>query len=64
MNAGSLEKEFINKYYRATPEAMLESATKHIKILEKLNFFNTKISVKASNVQLAIASYKLLAKRN
>ena len=62
MNAGSLEKELINKYYRATPEAMLESATKHIRILEKLNFFNTKVSVKASNVALAVASYKLLAK--
>ena len=34
VNAGSLEKELINKYYRATPEAMLESATKHINILE------------------------------
>ena len=61
VNAGSLEKELIDKYYRATPEAMLESALKHIKILEKLNFYNTKVSVKASNVQLAINSYKLLA---
>ena len=62
VNAGSLEKEFIDKYYRATPEAMLASALKHIKILESLKFYNTKISVKASNVQLAIDSYKLLAK--
>ena len=62
VNAGSLEKEFIEKFYRATPQAMLESALKHINILEKLNFFNTKVSVKASNVALAIASYKLLAK--
>ena len=61
VNAGSLEKELIDKYYIATPEAMLESALKHIKILEKLNFYNTKVSVKASNVQLAINSYKLLA---
>ena len=42
---------------------MLESALKHIKILENLNFYNTKVSVKASNVQLAIHSYKLLAKK-
>ena len=63
VNAGSLEKELIDKYYRATPEAMLESALKHIKILENLNFYNTKVSVKASNVQLAIHSYKLLAKK-
>jgi (E)-4-hydroxy-3-methylbut-2-enyl-diphosphate synthase len=62
VNAGSLEKEFIDKYYRATPEAMLASALKHVKILEGLKFYNTKISVKASNVQLAIDSYKLLAK--
>ena len=61
VNAGSLEKELIEKYYRATPEAMLESALAHIKILENLNFYNTKVSVKASNVQLAINSYKLLA---
>ena len=57
-----MEKEFIDKFYRATPEAMLESALKHIKILESLKFYNTKVSVKASNVQLAIESYKLLAK--
>ena len=62
VNAGSLEKEFIDKYYRATPEAMLASALKHVRILESLKFYNTKISVKASNVQLAIDSYKLLAK--
>ena len=62
VNAGSLEKEFIDKYYRATPQAMLESALKHINILEKYNFFNTKVSVKASNVSLAIDSYRLLAK--
>ena len=42
---------------------MQESALKHIKILENLNFYNTKVSVKASNVQLAINSYKLLAKK-
>ena len=42
---------------------MLESALKHIKILENLNFYNTKVSVKASNVQLAIESYKLLARK-
>ncbi len=61
VNAGSLEKEFIERFYRATPQAMLESALKHIKILESLNFYNTKISVKASDVNLAIQSYELLA---
>ena len=62
VNAGSLEKDLIKKYYRATPEALLESALRHIKILEEHKFYNTKISVKASNVNLAIDSYKLVAK--
>ena len=61
VNAGSLEKDLIKKYYRATPKALLESALNHIKILEDHNFYNTKISVKASNVNLAIDSYRLLA---
>ncbi|MBJ57432.1 MAG: 4-hydroxy-3-methylbut-2-en-1-yl diphosphate synthase [Rickettsiales bacterium] len=61
VNAGSLEKDLIKKYYRATPEALLESALNHIKILEEHNFYNTKISVKASNVNLAVDSYRLLA---
>ena len=62
VNAGSLEKDLIKKYYRATPEALLESALRHIKILEEHKFYNTKISVKASNVNLAIDAYKLVAK--
>ena len=62
VNAGSLEKDLIQKYYRATPEALLESALNHIKILEEHKFYNTKVSVKASNVSLAVDSYRLLAK--
>ena len=62
VNAGSLEKNILKKYYRATPEAMLDSAMKHLKILEKFNFFDTKVSVKASNVNLAIEAYRSLAK--
>ena len=63
VNAGSLEKTLIQKYLKPTPEAMLESALKNISALEDFNFFNTKISVKASNIDLAIASYRLLAKK-
>ena len=63
VNAGSLEKHLLKKYLVPTPEAMLESALYHIQTLEKFNFYNTKISVKASNIALAVASYRLLAKR-
>ncbi len=63
VNAGSLEKSLLKKYSQPTPEAMLESALANIHSLEKLNFFNTKVSVKASNIDLAIASYRLVAKK-
>ena len=63
VNAGSLEKHLLKKYNQPTPKAMLESALDNIYSLEKLNFFNTKVSVKASNIDLAIESYRLLAKK-
>ena len=63
VNAGSLEKELLQKYNRPTPEALLESALKNVRALEDFNFFNTKISVKASNINLAIESYRLLANK-
>jgi (E)-4-hydroxy-3-methylbut-2-enyl-diphosphate synthase len=63
VNAGSLEKHLLKKYLVPKPEAMLESALYHIKTLEELNFYNTKISVKASNIALAVASYRLLAEK-
>ncbi len=62
VNAGSLENDLLIKYKTPTPEAMVESALKHIKILEDNDFFNFKISVKASDIFLAVASYKELAK--
>jgi (E)-4-hydroxy-3-methylbut-2-enyl-diphosphate synthase len=61
VNAGSLEAELLNKYKTPTPEALVESAQNHIKILEDNDFFNFKISVKASDVFLAVAGYKKLA---
>ena len=63
VNAGSLEKKLLEKYREPTPEAMLESALSNIRALEELNFYNTKISVKASNIDLAVSSYRLLAKK-
>ena len=61
VNAGSLENDILQKYKTPTPEALVESAHRHMKILEDNDFFNFKISVKASDVFLAFASYKALA---
>jgi (E)-4-hydroxy-3-methylbut-2-enyl-diphosphate synthase len=62
VNAGSLEQDLLNKYKTPTPEALVESAKRHIQILENHDFFNFKISVKASDIFLAVASYRELAK--
>jgi len=63
VNAGSLAKKLLEKYGHATPEAMMESALEHITILEKLNFNNIKVSLKASDLPLMIGAYRLLAER-
>jgi (E)-4-hydroxy-3-methylbut-2-enyl-diphosphate synthase len=63
VNAGSLEKDLLKKYGHPTPSAMVESALRHIKILEDLNYFNIKISLKASNVRDAIEAYRLISKK-
>jgi (E)-4-hydroxy-3-methylbut-2-enyl-diphosphate synthase len=61
VNAGSLEKELLEKYGEPCPEAMVESALNHARILEDNDFFDFKISVKASDVFLAVAAYQGLA---
>ncbi|MGH6720299.1 MAG: flavodoxin-dependent (E)-4-hydroxy-3-methylbut-2-enyl-diphosphate synthase [Alphaproteobacteria bacterium] len=61
VNAGSLEKDLLERYGRPTPEAMVESAQRHIRVLEDNDFFDFKISVKASNVYLAVCAYRALA---
>ncbi len=61
VNAGSLEKDLQKKYTEPTPEAMVESAFRHIDILDKLNFNNFKISLKASEVFMTVFAYKQLA---
>lgn len=61
VNAGSLEKELLEKYGEPCPDAMVESALNHAKILEDNDFFNFKISCKASDVFLAVAAYQGLA---
>ncbi|MBK5920681.1 4-hydroxy-3-methylbut-2-en-1-yl diphosphate synthase [Rhodothalassium salexigens] len=61
VNAGSLEKHLLEKYGEPCPEAMVESALEHIKVLEDADFFETKISCKASDVFLGVAAYTQLA---
>ncbi|ARO14320.1 (E)-4-hydroxy-3-methylbut-2-enyl-diphosphate synthase [Ketogulonicigenium robustum] len=61
VNGGSLERHLLEKYGEPCPDAMLESALDHIKILEDNDFLNFKISVKASDVFLSAAAYQLLA---
>ena len=62
VNAGSLEKDLLEKYGKPTAEAMIESARRHVEILEKLNFKDYLISLKASNLDLCIKSYELASK--
>ncbi len=59
VNGGSLEKNLLEKYGSATPEAMVESALGHIKILEKYDFYDTVISIKSSDVKKTIDAYRL-----
>ena len=61
VNGGSLEKELLAKYGHPTPEAMVESALGHIRILEELNYREIKVSLKASNIERTVEAYRLLA---
>jgi (E)-4-hydroxy-3-methylbut-2-enyl-diphosphate synthase len=63
VNAGSLEKHLLEKYGEPCPEAMVESALDHAKILEDNDFHNFKVSVKASDVFMAVAAYQQLAEQ-
>jgi len=64
VNAGSLEKEILKKYKgKATAKGMVESAARHIKILEKHNFRNILISLKASDIERTVEAYRLLSKK-
>ncbi len=64
VNAGSLEKDLLLKYGgKATAEAMVESAMRHIKILEKYNFQDIVISLKASDIERTVVAYRLLSQK-
>ena len=62
VNAGSLDRKLLEKYKEPCPEALVESAIHNIKLMEDNNFFNFKISVKSSDVFLAVKSYEQLSK--
>ena len=62
VNAGSLERQVLERYSEPNPEALVESAKLNIKILEDNNFFNFKISVKSSDVFMSINAYNKLSK--
>lgn len=63
VNAGSLEKEILAKYGAPTPEALCESAMRHVAILERHDFDNIAISIKSSNVPTVVAAYRLLSQQ-
>ncbi|MGQ9427082.1 flavodoxin-dependent (E)-4-hydroxy-3-methylbut-2-enyl-diphosphate synthase [Gilvimarinus sp. F26214L] len=62
VNAGSLERDLQRKYGEPTPEALVESALRHVDILDRLDFQDFKVSVKASDIFMAVAAYRQLAR--
>lgn len=61
VNSGSLEKHLVEKYGGVTPEGLVESALSHVRLLEKYDFYDTVISIKASNVPFSVEVYELLS---
>ena len=61
VNSGSLEKELVEKYGSVTPQGLVESALKHVRILEKFEFYDIVVSIKASDVPFSIEAYRLLS---
>jgi (E)-4-hydroxy-3-methylbut-2-enyl-diphosphate synthase len=63
VNSGSLEKDILKKYSHPTAEALVESAMRHVRILEDLDFHDIKISVKSTDVRKMITAYRMLAEK-
>jgi len=63
VNAGSLDRKILKRYGHPTPEAMVESALNHVKILEDLDFHHIKISLKSSDVLQTVSAYRLLSEK-
>lgn len=64
VNSGSLERDLLERYGYPTAEAMVESALRHIRILEDLDFYDMKVSLKASHVGLAVEAYRLFSQKS
>ncbi len=63
VNSGSLEKDILKKYGGATPEGMVESAMRHVELLDSFGFYDVKISIKASDVHRTVEAYRLLSQK-
>ncbi len=63
VNAGSLEKDLQTKYGEPTPAALVESAMRHIEILDRLNFAEYKLSLKASDIFMTVEAYRMIARQ-
>lgn len=63
VNSGSLERDILEKFGHPTPEAMVESAMRHVRILEEMDFRDIVISLKASDVRITVEAYRLIAER-
>lgn len=63
VNSGSLEKDLLEKYGGPKPEALVESALRHVSILDAVNFHDVVISIKSSNVMRTVEAYRLLARK-
>ena len=63
VNAGSLEKDLQRKYGEPTPDALVESALRHVDILDRLDFQDFKVSVKASDIFMAVGAYRKLSEQ-
>jgi (E)-4-hydroxy-3-methylbut-2-enyl-diphosphate synthase len=63
VNSGSVHKSILNKYGGLVPEALVESALEHVAILEKLGFYNMKVSLKASRIPLMLEAYRIIASK-
>ncbi len=63
VNSGSLERDLLQKYGNVTPEALVESALRHVRILEKYQFYDIVVSIKASSVPFSIEAYSLLSEK-
>ncbi|HPZ09573.1 MAG TPA: flavodoxin-dependent (E)-4-hydroxy-3-methylbut-2-enyl-diphosphate synthase [Candidatus Eremiobacteraeota bacterium] len=64
INSGSIEKDILKKYGHSTPEAMVASVLRHIEIMEELNFYSLKLSLKSSDVMDTVKAYRLISSKS